>query len=156
MGHCTRFLENPKYNGGAWHIEGMRNENICASGIYYYASDNITESRLAFRQAVCEPGYEQSDDAGVEHFYGLENEGTKEKISQKFRKKKQKTRKKIKKEKTVNKFTLFLNIMNRELFGAGEFEYSNFQTRAKKKKKNPRLAQYSSDFSFYTVDKILL
>ncbi|OBZ68435.1 hypothetical protein A0H81_11563 [Grifola frondosa] len=40
--------ENPKYPGGSWHIEGMENEKIVATGIYYYASENITESRLAF------------------------------------------------------------------------------------------------------------
>lgn len=67
--------ENPSYPGGSWHIEGMKNENICASGIYYYASENISESRLNFRQAVCEPNYEQNDNRGVEHFYGLSNDG---------------------------------------------------------------------------------
>jgi hypothetical protein len=66
--------ENPRYHGGSWHIEGMKNENIAASGIYYFKSENISESRLKFRQAVCEPDYEQSDNRGVEHFFGLEND----------------------------------------------------------------------------------
>lgn len=41
--------ENPKYDGGVWHIEGLRNENIVSTGIYYYHSENITESHLEFR-----------------------------------------------------------------------------------------------------------
>eukprot|EP01124_Arcella_intermedia_P019944 TRINITY_DN2731_c0_g3_i1.p1 TRINITY_DN2731_c0_g3~~TRINITY_DN2731_c0_g3_i1.p1 ORF type:complete len:325 (+),score=88.55 TRINITY_DN2731_c0_g3_i1:439-1413(+) len=66
--------EKPRYPGGSWHVEGMRNEGIVASGIYYYHSSNITPSRLAFRTAVCEPGYEQNDDKGVSAIYGLANE----------------------------------------------------------------------------------
>ncbi|KAF9100968.1 hypothetical protein BGX27_000165 [Mortierella sp. AM989] len=66
--------ENPKYQGGAWHVEGMANENIVASGIYYYQSENISESRLNFRIQVQEPEYEQSDDRGVFEMYGLANE----------------------------------------------------------------------------------
>jgi hypothetical protein len=66
--------ENPRYNGGSWHVEGMKNENIVASGIYYYVSQNISESILNFRQAVHQPDYEQSDDKGVAHIYGLANE----------------------------------------------------------------------------------
>ena len=44
--------EKPEYPGGVWHIEGMENENIVASGIYYYTSENITSSLLSFRAAV--------------------------------------------------------------------------------------------------------
>ena len=44
--------DNPRYPGGAWHVEGMLNERIVATGIYYYACANITESRLAFRMTV--------------------------------------------------------------------------------------------------------
>ena len=67
---------NPKYKGGSWHVEGMLNERIVASGIYYFHSDNITESRLAFRQACKEPVYVQGDDRGVEAVYGLTSEGS--------------------------------------------------------------------------------
>ncbi|KAJ5937909.1 hypothetical protein N7454_004251 [Penicillium verhagenii] len=42
--------EKPEYDGGSWHIEGQLNEHICATAIYYYDSENITESTLAFRQ----------------------------------------------------------------------------------------------------------
>jgi hypothetical protein len=66
--------DKPRYPGGAWHVEGMQNEGIVATGIYYFDSHNITESRLAFRQAVREPDYEQGDDYGCRHVYGLGNE----------------------------------------------------------------------------------
>ncbi|KAF9920766.1 hypothetical protein FBU30_009292 [Linnemannia zychae] len=63
--------ESPKYEGGAWHIEGMANENIVATGIYYYQCENITDSRLNFRIQVREPSYQQDDDRGVWHMYNL-------------------------------------------------------------------------------------
>ncbi|KAF9561123.1 hypothetical protein EC968_005839 [Mortierella alpina] len=66
--------DNPKYEGGVWHVEGMANENIVASGIYYYHTENISESRLNFRIQVCEPDYEQNDNRGMELMYGLEND----------------------------------------------------------------------------------
>jgi hypothetical protein len=68
--------EKPEYNGGVWHVEGMENERIIATGIYYYDTENITESRLEFRLAVSEPMYEQGDDHGVDAIYGLRNEET--------------------------------------------------------------------------------
>lgn len=67
--------DQPKYKGGTWHVEGMDNENIVASGIFYSQSTNITESRLAFRRACATPDYEQNDNNGVLHVFGLENEG---------------------------------------------------------------------------------
>jgi len=68
--------EKPKYPGGVWHVEGMKNEDIVASGIFYYdvSDDNITESLLRFRQALTEPTYEQGDYNGVSAIYGLEDE----------------------------------------------------------------------------------
>ena len=33
--------EKPSYGGGSWHVEGMENESIVASGIYYMASENV-------------------------------------------------------------------------------------------------------------------
>ena len=42
----------PKYDGGSWYIEGRLNEHICASALYYYDSENVTESFLAFRHQV--------------------------------------------------------------------------------------------------------
>lgn len=41
--------EKPEYEGGNWHIEGMLNEHIAATALYYYDVDNVTESRISFR-----------------------------------------------------------------------------------------------------------
>ncbi|MER5728303.1 DUF4246 domain-containing protein [Streptomyces sp. NPDC002138] len=66
--------DEPEYPGGSWHVEGMLNERIVSTGIYYWDSENITESRLSFRAALDDPDYEQSDDDGMRQVYGLENE----------------------------------------------------------------------------------
>ncbi|WTB86883.1 DUF4246 domain-containing protein [Streptomyces cellulosae] len=67
--------DKPEYAGGSWHVEGMLNERIVSTGIYYWDSENITESRLGFRAAVYEPDYMQDDHTGMREVYGLENEG---------------------------------------------------------------------------------
>ncbi|KZV94711.1 hypothetical protein EXIGLDRAFT_672811 [Exidia glandulosa HHB12029] len=67
--------DRPEYPGGSWHVEGMKNEHIVASGIFYYDEENITESRLAFRTAVREPlHYEQNDERGCVTVWGLAND----------------------------------------------------------------------------------
>ncbi|KAF9014470.1 hypothetical protein BDZ89DRAFT_995158 [Hymenopellis radicata] len=64
--------ENPSYAGGSWHVEGMLNEEIVATFIYYYDEDNISESRLAFRTSVVEPLYHgQDDEKCTQIIYGL-------------------------------------------------------------------------------------
>jgi hypothetical protein len=72
--------ENPCFKGGSWHLEGMVNEVILATAIYYYDIENITESRLSFRHlydsmtlACSAPKY---DHRGVEVVYGIKNEVT--------------------------------------------------------------------------------
>ncbi|MER5480613.1 DUF4246 domain-containing protein [Streptomyces sp. NPDC002734] len=66
--------ERPEYAGGSWHVEGMENERIVSTCLYYWDNENITESRLSFRTALDEPEeYEQSDDDGMNEVYGLEN-----------------------------------------------------------------------------------
>ncbi|MCB5164969.1 DUF4246 domain-containing protein [Streptomyces bambusae] len=66
--------EKPEYAGGSWHVEGMLNERIVSTGIYYWDSENITESRLGFRAALDDPDYQQNDDTGLREVYGLEDE----------------------------------------------------------------------------------
>lgn len=66
--------DKPGYSGGSWHVEGMMNERIVSTGIYYWDSENITDSRLSFRAAVGHPDYEQNDRNGVREVYGLDNE----------------------------------------------------------------------------------
>ncbi|MEU6765064.1 DUF4246 domain-containing protein [Streptomyces sp. NPDC046853] len=66
--------EKPEYEGGSWHVEGMLNERIVSTGIYYWDNENITESRLSFRAALDDPDYEQNDSAGMSEVYGLDDE----------------------------------------------------------------------------------
>ncbi|WP_460807529.1 DUF4246 domain-containing protein [Micromonospora zhanjiangensis] len=66
--------DKPEYPGGSWHVEGMMNERIVSTGIYYWDSENITDSRLGFRAAVDDPDYEQNDEIGLRDVYGLDDE----------------------------------------------------------------------------------
>ncbi|KAG8925532.1 hypothetical protein FRC02_009611 [Tulasnella sp. 418] len=69
--------EKPEYKGGSWHVEGMANEFIAASGIYYYSSENVTTNQLAFRQSVgFSASYEQDDYSGVKDAWGIDREGS--------------------------------------------------------------------------------
>ncbi|KKZ62579.1 hypothetical protein EMCG_02988 [[Emmonsia] crescens] len=72
--------EEPRYNGGTWHVEGQLNEHICATALYYYDSDNITESRLAFRQLsdsdeANEISYEQNQHLWLSAVFGCTDRG---------------------------------------------------------------------------------
>lgn len=64
--------ERTYYKGGAWHVEGQLNEHICATTLFYYDSDNTTESRLEFRTSakaedlLTQLGYEQNDIYSIE------------------------------------------------------------------------------------------
>lgn len=63
------------YDGGSWHIEEQLNERIRASAIYYYDEDNISTSKLAFRQACDElDDYVINDDTGIEQVFGIERD----------------------------------------------------------------------------------
>ena len=63
----------PRYNGGSWHLEGAANERIVATGICYYAQDNISPSMLHFRVGVHEPSYGQDDSWLVEGIFGIDD-----------------------------------------------------------------------------------
>ncbi len=41
--------DKPAFPAGGWHLEGMMNERICATALYYVDSANITPSSLVFR-----------------------------------------------------------------------------------------------------------
>ncbi|THH31497.1 hypothetical protein EUX98_g2679 [Antrodiella citrinella] len=63
--------DKPYYPGGSWHIEGMLNERIIATGIYYYDSDNISESQLDFRTSIADPpAHVQDDSICMQVLYG--------------------------------------------------------------------------------------
>ncbi|KAH0337678.1 hypothetical protein KCU81_g7985, partial [Aureobasidium melanogenum] len=71
---------NPEYSGGSWHIEGKLNEHICATALYYYDNENITESHLAFRSKVSvdeitQRDYAQDDNDGVCYLFDVERNG---------------------------------------------------------------------------------
>lgn len=67
------------YGGGEWHIEGSLNERICATVLYYYDEDNITDSTLAFRHALDGDHLtmlpEQNEYESLEAWLGIENDG---------------------------------------------------------------------------------
>ncbi|RXW16608.1 hypothetical protein EST38_g9247 [Candolleomyces aberdarensis] len=69
--------ENPEYEGGTWHVEGKRNESICATAIYYYSCENITPSCLAFRQQSDGQWFDdfpyQQDEHSFLEVFGLDN-----------------------------------------------------------------------------------
>ncbi|KAK2462935.1 hypothetical protein APHAL10511_005133 [Amanita phalloides] len=70
----------PEYEGGSWHVEGQMNEHICASAIYYYDSENITTSSLAFRQQSEDDksediGYEQEHHRWLTEVFGCRQRG---------------------------------------------------------------------------------
>ncbi|BGO97415.1 hypothetical protein NBRC10513v2_004765 [Rhodotorula toruloides] len=69
--------EKPEYAGGVWHVEGMENESIVASGIHYFAQENIGESKLSFRGTFedSKVPYEQDDTKGVKLVWGLDPDG---------------------------------------------------------------------------------
>ncbi|KAL1977716.1 hypothetical protein VTN31DRAFT_575 [Thermomyces dupontii] len=72
--------EKPYYEGGTWHIEGQLNEHICATALYYYSNENITESTLKFRHRVNEFAfedivYEQNRHGFVKKVFGLNPRG---------------------------------------------------------------------------------
>jgi len=73
--------EKPEYDGGVWHVEGQLNEHICATALYYYSSENITESRLWFRQIsdtedAEQINYEQNDDVWLQPVFGCNQDGS--------------------------------------------------------------------------------
>ncbi|KAK7709768.1 hypothetical protein SLS64_006009 [Diaporthe eres] len=61
--------EKPEYEGGNWHIEGMLNEHIAATALYYYDVDNVTDAKISFRTEAELDGmdmrYEQAEIFGV-------------------------------------------------------------------------------------------
>ncbi|EWG56016.1 hypothetical protein FVEG_17735 [Fusarium verticillioides 7600] len=75
--------EKPKYEGGSWYVEGQLNEHICATALFYYDSDNITESRLSFRNHVYiynlrdRFSYSQGYHHGIEAIFAIKTKGDK-------------------------------------------------------------------------------
>ncbi|KAM3498035.1 hypothetical protein MY10362_008627 [Beauveria mimosiformis] len=74
--------EKPAYDGGSWHVEGLLNEHICATALFYYDNENITESRLEFRSVANredltgELDYTQNDFDSIKRAFGIDPEGS--------------------------------------------------------------------------------
>ncbi|PHH70795.1 hypothetical protein CDD80_5721 [Ophiocordyceps camponoti-rufipedis] len=63
----------PSYDGGSWHLEGMLNERICATALFYYDSHNVTDNSLEFRttanaDSLDEPDEDYEDDFEYEQY----------------------------------------------------------------------------------------
>ncbi|KAG2374372.1 hypothetical protein C9374_010942 [Naegleria lovaniensis] len=54
--------ERPYYPGGTWHTEGLY-ENIVATGIYYYESENVKSSLLDFRKSLSDDDMDERTEA---------------------------------------------------------------------------------------------
>lgn len=62
------------FNGGSWHLEGLPNEKIIATGIYYYQMENISSNYLNFRTTMTDSvdiDYPQSCPQYVSKHYGM-------------------------------------------------------------------------------------
>ncbi|KAM0472563.1 hypothetical protein ACHAPX_008720 [Trichoderma viride] len=68
-----------EFEGGAWHTEGMLNERICATALFYYDSENITDCHLDFRtpadreELIINLNYEQSQHYPIERTFAIPN-----------------------------------------------------------------------------------
>ncbi|KAM0251881.1 hypothetical protein ACHAQJ_007994 [Trichoderma viride] len=74
--------DKPNYDGGSWHVEGELNEHICATALYYYDSDNITDCHLDFRTVAnndniaTEVSYEQDHHEPLTHYFAINLDST--------------------------------------------------------------------------------
>lgn len=68
-------------------FKGQLNEHICATALFYYDSDNITESRLSFRTQADRDklrdrlSYSQGDHDGIEAIFAIKLKGIRCRIS---------------------------------------------------------------------------
>ncbi len=63
--------EKSEFAPGGWHVEGMMNEHIVGTVLYYLDSENITESHLDFRTLT---SYYQDDwDVGQDGYHWMES-----------------------------------------------------------------------------------
>ncbi|CAG9949822.1 unnamed protein product [Clonostachys rosea f. rosea IK726] len=71
--------DTTEYEGGSWHSEGMLNERICATALFYYDSENITDCHLDFRTAANREdlsinlNYGQSQHYPIEQTFAIPN-----------------------------------------------------------------------------------
>lgn len=68
--------DKPEYGGGNWHLEGKVNEHSVATSIYHYDVENVTKSRIQFRQEaqldhMWDFAYSADDHGLIEDAYGV-------------------------------------------------------------------------------------
>lgn len=69
--------DKPEFPAGGWHIEGLLNEKICATALYYLDSENITESKLSFRMQTSYDQDTLQHEVGQDSYHWMEcNYGT--------------------------------------------------------------------------------
>ncbi|KAJ1705717.1 hypothetical protein G4B11_008503 [Aspergillus flavus] len=69
--------ESPSYPGEDWHTDGLRNEHIVGVAVYFFDMENVTGSRLSFRQEIDMDSdlyqFEGWDVPYLEELFGVEN-----------------------------------------------------------------------------------
>lgn len=71
--------DSTEFEGGSWHTEGMLNERICATALFYYDSENITDCHLDFRaladreDLTINLNYEQHQHIPIERTFAIPN-----------------------------------------------------------------------------------
>ncbi|EEU41574.1 uncharacterized protein NECHADRAFT_54318 [Fusarium vanettenii 77-13-4] len=63
--------QKPKFPAGGWHVEGLMNEHIVATALYYLDSENVTPSFLQFRMQTS-AYQEENFEVGQDQFRWLE------------------------------------------------------------------------------------
>jgi len=63
--------EKPEFAPGGWHVEGMMNEHIVGTALYYLDSDNITDSALEFRAMTS--SYQDDWEVGQDAYHWMES-----------------------------------------------------------------------------------
>ncbi|KAF9453902.1 hypothetical protein P691DRAFT_812520 [Macrolepiota fuliginosa MF-IS2] len=64
--------QGPGFPGIPWHVKGMRNERIVASGIHCLSANNISTTSIQFRMAVTYPrGFSAGDNGATLRTWGL-------------------------------------------------------------------------------------
>lgn len=79
--------ENTVYKGGSWHLEGLPQEHIACTAIYYLDMDNLTDSFLEFKKPVIiseTPDYQQNDRKYTTHHYGIEKDSHHEGVQSRY------------------------------------------------------------------------
>ncbi|KAK3899199.1 hypothetical protein C8A05DRAFT_37207 [Staphylotrichum tortipilum] len=63
--------EKPEFSPGGWHVEGMMNEHIVGTALYYLDSENITDSHLDFRAMTS--SYQDDWEIGQDAYHWMES-----------------------------------------------------------------------------------